>query len=377
MSGTWWGLPGPAEFVASAVDELRRGRSLQLCLPLLGCGGLRTEIGRSIAGIDGLLWEPIDLADEEGRPLELLYRRLAPGARPGTVRSAATLLDESQCRGAVVWVDGIRREQWPAWRAFLAEFESASRGRELTDRMMLVLALHGFSESEAAPSDVCLAVREWQGVVTAVDSWIYAARANRERGRSPTQRWLRVATVAHLAMWDPALADWLSDLSSAALLQPLDVLRHYANAQGWQAQESEPSWRLGSVGMWDGKTQLHTAWHAAKEDHQTVLRRVWKAQAQALMPFLEEKRSELLTELDTPIRARLPFTPKGADVAILDPRDLELGHIQTLIYGSGVDRGTWRRVDVLRRMRNCLTHFEVIPSEVLFAPTMAADFGPE
>lgn len=374
MSQVWWSLPGPAGFVDYIVEELRRGRSLQLCLPSIGCEGIKAQVGRLVGDIDGLVWESLDLDGDRGSPVDVLYRLMAPGAPPGTARNAKSLLDESECRGSVVWVDGIAHLAWPAWRAFLADFEAASRGRDLTDRTMLCLALRGWTSADAAASDVCLAVREWRGVVSSVDSWIHAARLNGDRGRSPTQRWLRVATIAQLSMWDPLLAEDLAGLTSAALLSPLERLRDYGRERGWDAQSGASGWRDGSEGTWDGRRCAHTAWLAAAGDEAPVRRRLWKAQAQALMPFLEEQRSELLVSLDAHIRGQLPFTPKGESEPIKEPHDLELGHIQTLIHDRGVHRQTWSKVDLLRRIRNSLTHFDLVPADLLFNRALADEF---
>jgi hypothetical protein len=113
-----------------------------------------------------------------------------------------------------------------------------------------------------------------------------------------------------------------------------------------------------------GEEKVHSAYLALDDPKGEVERRVWSAQVGVLLPFVEERRQELLARLDGVLR--VPFRTRFGE-EITDLRDLEIGHIESQLLTSplAVDPDVRRQVRRLREIRNSLAHLETLRPEVL------------
>jgi hypothetical protein len=86
-----------------------------------------------------------------------------------------------------------------------------------------------------------------------------------------------------------------------------------------------------------------------------------------LLPFVEERRQELLARLRH--HFEVPFRTANGEV-IEDVRDLEIGHIEYQLATRG--RAVPPEVRLLKRIRNCLAHQETVEPALVFQATAGA-----
>ncbi len=109
---------------------------------------------------------------------------------------------------------------------------------------------------------------------------------------------------------------------------------------------------------------MHSASLALKDFKGIIARRIWSAEVGVILPFVEERRQEILTHLAGVLR--VPFTTRFGEV-ISDVRDLEIGHIESQLINNGitVHPNVRRLVRRLREIRNCLSHLEPLSLDLL------------
>ena len=371
MGAPWWNLPGPAAFVQGIVEAWHRGQHTVVCLPLGVYPGLRKASREALEDQRRLHWSGHISAEDVGRsPRDYLQHELAPNTVHG---AAGDLLAGSLAKGGVLWVDGINHSSWPAWRRFMVELEAASRGLEPAERTIVAVAIEGLAVNEHPPSDVCLEVACWSGVVDSVDALIFASGLCRDSRRTDDDRFLRSLTVANLALWDGQAAEMLAGLRNEELLSPQGPLREYAESVGWAHAAPTERWEDGSCHSWHGRPVPHTAWLAQAGRLRELQRRHWKGQAQALLPFVEEERALIIER--TRRHLVVPYTPSDGNT-IHDCEQLEIGHLYSQIgQRFSVDANIRRKIRVLRDIRNALAHLEPVPVELIFDRALQGRFG--
>jgi hypothetical protein len=185
---------------------------------------------------------------------------------------------------------------------------------------------------------------------------------------------VRASVAASLALWDPGLCGMLLDQPTATLLDPLQAISAWATASGWSAtwtdSELESRGLLGDFGM--AEKRLHSGIHALRNEGREIQLRVWRGQVGVLLPFVEERRRDLLHAFGPWLT--LPYQPDRGD-AITDASDLELGHLYRMFAGDRRLAPECRAlIETLREMRNSLAHFVPVKAEQLHAPELA-DYG--
>jgi hypothetical protein len=181
---------------------------------------------------------------------------------------------------------------------------------------------------------------------------------------TPTQRQVAIAVIAGLALWDPSVSDYLTQESLGTILEPLPALETLAAAHGW-LPELELAWWNGSANPSGNKLQTHSAILALRHDQRLLNRRIWAAEISVMLPFVEERRHELLTQyrhmLHVPFRTRFGET-------IHDAWELEIGHIEAQLLGNDVNdvrESDKHLIRKLRQIRNALAHQEVLTLDQL------------
>jgi hypothetical protein len=179
------------------------------------------------------------------------------------------------------------------------------------------------------------------------------------------KRRLRTEIIAALALWDPVLADHLVSANLEDLLSPARLLSEFVLQEGWQIHPSGVcDWQAGFTNSFEGQDRLHSAVLSVKAMEDEIAHRVWSAEVAVLLPFVEEQRQILIRQLSCFLQ--VPFTTRFGDT-IDDVRDLEIGHIegQLATCRQPISRAVRRSVELLRAIRNCLSHQEVVPPSIL------------
>ena len=268
-----------------------------------------------------------------------------------------------------IWLDGVDSATWPASRQFLTEYAHTCRATSLVERTVFCVPLRGKLALDPPTEDICLALHRWYGVVNVLDASLLTAQVVQARGLSPLQKRIVVAIVAQLAQWDLTIVERLTSEDLRYLLRPTSILQEIALERGWSPADAEagPSdWHRGMADCVETEMQVHSAILALRDPPVQLGRRLWTAEVGVLLPFVEEQRQAILTELGAFLKT--PFKTRFGQT-ITDINDLEIGHISAQIVSDNlaVTPATRNLVRCLKDIRNALAHLEPIPVELLLA----------
>ena len=366
MGIRWWQLPGPAAFLARLVQDVREGNNVIVALPEHAPDGLDTALLRSLRDDGDWPWERLPneilLAEDVS---SALIRYFLPDFPPEARWNATALATASDFGGRIVWVEGITRTTWPTWRTFLTNYTHALRSREPYTRSLFIILLTGISDDATMVADVGLSVRTYRDCVDRLDLLFYTTHLLPMRPFTKIQRQVALHAIAHLALWDPAVADCLVDEPLETMLNPMVPLCRLADTRDWcQLNSRAPAWHCGVIDSLAGEgEQVHSAWLVLRGNRREIERRLWSAQVAVLFPYLEEQRRLLLNELKRYLQ--VPFKTRFGVVE--DVHDLELGHIEAQISERNLPLTLHKREHLarLRLIRNKLAHLEALGAELL------------
>lgn len=369
-SAQWWRMPGPEHFVGGVLEHLREGKNVVLCVPEHLPGGLGSAIVQGQPTPWNRSWQKLRApADSRAAPIDLLYQRFAPAARPDTLRRAASLAREPAFARQLIWLEGFSPHSWPAWRAFLEEYEHACRDQLPDERSLFCAKLSGELALQPPAPEIGLALARWDGVVSDIDTLLYTALVFPAQPLAGARRRVAISTVAALALWDPAVSDYLARQPLRAILQPGEPLARLAHARGWRADAACDPWACGREQRFGEQRRPHSAQLALCGQTDELERRVWVGQIAVLYPLLEERRRQFIHELADLLR--VPFQTRDGAI-IQHVYDLELGHI---VYQLGERRRAGLpdprldtiapQVSRLKTMRDLLAHFQALRDDQL------------
>jgi hypothetical protein len=367
MSLAWWHLPGARRFIEEAASDIRDGKNLILCLPPFAPEQFERALSEALSATDDWLSLSLDYAPSNAAPLDFLYSRFLPAEPPGQVRSLGKLLEN--LTGKIIWLaDAATCSNWAAWQDFLSDYQRACRHVPLYARTIFVVPLTSDLCTAAAPAeDVCLARREWRGALDEIDALLYSAALCRRPGLSPVKRRLAIALAANLAIWDLPLAERLADEPFENLLEPAVMLESLAAERGWH-ENTPHDWENGTLDYFGDAPQPHSAVIVLNGQQTILTRRVWSAQSSVLLPYVEERRQNLLGEFKDvlpPLLEKYPVTTRFNET-IRDIHDLEIGHLESLLGKQpAVAPERRREIENLRRIRNDLSHLRRVSPPLL------------
>jgi hypothetical protein len=368
MQHLWWQLPGPNQFVSQVVQDVRDGMNVVLCLPEHVPGGLAYAIRSALDGGGGWLWYTLDIHGHDSvEPVHVLYSRFVPEAPSDAIRNAKTLSQEETFAGKILWLEGLTANSWPAWKAFLTDYEHACRARSLLERTLFCVPLTGMLALDPPAENVCLSHHAWRGVVNHLDMLLFTSNLFQDRRMPALQKRVVTSIVTNLALWDPAVAERFTAEDLEHILHPVSILQEIARERGWHPIADNPSpclWSRGMVDLTEGEESVHSAALALADIQGTVIRRIWSAEVGVMLPFVEERRQEILAHIAGVLR--VPFTTRFGEV-ISDVHDLEIGHIESQLITNGikVHPDIRRLIQRLREIRNCLSHLDPLTLDLL------------
>ena len=369
MHGFWWHLPGPSRFVGSVAQTLREGGVVLVCVSDLCPHGLAEAVKEELSDS---IWEWTHLRfthDTARSPLELMFQRFASDETPETPRSLRTLVNHAAFRGRVLWLDNVAHEGWESWKVFLQEYAQTCRSLSSLDRTRLCVCLRGVLSLDTPPEDVAFAVLRWRGVVTFLDSLIFAAQIPANAHFSPMERQVARFVAAYISMWDPQLAANLMLQELECILDPSSFLKAYSVEHGWCSEllgePAERLWARGLVDDFDGAERPHSATLILANNADAtreLRRRAWKGQVQTLWPFVEEKRQELLQRFSKVLK--VPFETRFGG-CIEHIADLEVGHIVYQLSQLNVGPEELQFIETLAQIRNELAHLRLVSMDLV------------
>lgn len=364
MDRLWWELPGPKHFISQIVEDLRDGENVVTCLPEHAPKGLFDAVKLALGRDSGGFWHEVHVEDGQADPVDVLLKRFVREQKADAIWNAKTLSQNESFSGRFIMLDVLSASAWPAWKEFLEEYAHACRSQLILDRTLFLVLLAGELALDPPKEDVCLSHREWQGIVDRLDMLLFTSTIFRKRRMSALQKEVATSVIANIALWDPMVAQRLAYESIERILNPQPVLQQIAKERNWceTGLTTSPSWCTGTRDLFNGQKKIHSACLAFDDKHQEIRRRIWRGQVGVMLPFVEEKRQDFLTELG----AILSVPYESPDRVIANRLDLEIGHIASQIGSNrNVPRETRQLVYRLRDIRNSLAHLEPLPHEEL------------
>lgn len=353
-------------FVSQIVQDLRDGKNIILCLPEHLPDGLASTVRDDLG--EGWDWRRLYLKDEDrAEPVHLLFSEFVRQISPDTIRNTRTLSQHEDFAGKIIWLEGMTKSIWPAWKKFLTDYEQPCRSIPQLVRTVFCVPLVGELALQPPAEELCLSLHHWHGIVDRLDMLLLTASLFQEKPLRDLQKQVAISVVANLALWDYELSESLASEKLEKILSPVAIFQEFARERGWCPAHGKPlscSWHGGMRDFIDGQEKIHSAALIFNDSGlKEIARRIWSAQVGVMLPFVEERRQDILERLKGVLK--VPFqTDFGV---ISDWQDLEIGHIEYQISNNGivVNSNIIRLVRRLKEIRNSLSHLEPISSELL------------
>jgi len=411
----WWTLPGNRRYLDSLVDALSEGQSVIINLAALAPQGIETALEQLLAERD-YRTSRVSLPEEPpALPTSWLYEQLIHDLPVEKARDIHALGSEPTLAGQVILLSVRDGANATAWTQFVSQAQAALRLRSVWERPFFILVARQQPPSRLPPPDSGLLVRHYlpspqrhelrylcSGFIAAQSdldlfqelrlelvihlgmwdaalchelrylcSGFIAAQSDLDLFQE-----LRLELVIHLGMWDAALCQDLSRQPLRELLNPMSLLRSWAEALGWNAgdtvEDRTAETRLsGRSGTFTGGNLAHSAMAALRGDQREINRRLWKAQIAVIFPYIEERRAYWVEK--TRHLLRPPFQT-GPDSKVNSAEDLEIGQLLYFIRARGQENafGSLREVIWLKEARHKLAHLEVLDAAFLENSAVAA-----
>ena len=342
-----WTLPGPARFALRVERALRDGANVVIRFPVATPAGFGQHVRSRLQES----WRCTVFRPEPAIPPSLnLRERFAPRLPNEWNPTLLDLCEHEDFQGRLVWLEGVGRmdgADCSAWKRFLVDYSQASRSVPEFERTLFVAVIEGAPPADPPPEDVTLKCFDWRGVVDEIDLLLAAHERLHSRDAGPVMRSLLATIVAHVASWDPDVAELLLDAGCDAILDPVSLLQSVAKGKGWTS-ETDACWELGTA---SGNGVLHAALASLDDPPRDLRRRVWSAQASVLLPSIAGWRWDLLLRHRTLIAEHLKREGKPED-----PLDLDIGELTGMVQRPGFDHEVRRDVRRMNRWRNELAH---------------------
>ena len=349
----WWDMPGPSRFVGKVADRALGDASgvVGLVLPDPRPEGLLDAVVSRIEGSSGARVTRVDArAGLRGRSATTLLA--ASAGIVARVRTVEEFVGSPEASGRVFLVDGIARDDWDAWAIFLTLLK-AERGRGVSLLApSVVVAVPTAVPSEEYRSAVG-AVLRWQGVVSRIDTELYAERECAWPDDSLLSR-VAVSVVVETAGWDPSMVRTLSRLPPEDQIDPRERILAVGDLPGSRT----PSWSNGLVDRWDGMAFAHTLCLRGASARR-LDERIWRAHVRVVFPFLDMVRRAFAAKSARRVYASLPLvkTFHARQVTYDHPHQLEL-HDLNEILRDDLSRREATLLSACKYLRRQMAHAE-------------------
>lgn len=403
LTGNTLQVPSIQQFLAEVIASLMQHRSVLVLVP----PALAPE--EVWASLRAQLWQrsldfiELSLLDgpEQPTPLAALVSGLGfEWPKPTMPRTLTNFMDSASLPEIIYIADLDQAFDTigDAWIAFLAQWAMAMQGRigQSASAHALCLITPAASVLGKVPdSNVYLAVHWWGGFPSALETHLLCRLNGDDQPWDARARW-REHLLASLAGSDLQLIRFLWDdlhLSPGAVTHQLEL---FAEQQGWTAPQlqawganalvdrpiplrvrrnwSPPTslqelWAHGAISATlERGLELHSAAVAALGRTDQIRHRLWRGQAEILLPLIDHTRlafCNLLTETysaDWPLRWCLPDTEKERAEVQADPLACGWGHLEHLLKRGHIRTfADWLSLSSRARyIRNELAHYRPI-----------------
>lgn len=354
-----WNLPGPSHFLDQAVAALRDGCSLLLPVPAHGLDGLSKALEGRLHDDNWNVAPTVE--DDGGDPVGQMFSALGLD-EGGNQRRTVSLLRQLLKPGQVVLVDRVRPCSWIAWKQFIGEYELASRSVGMCERPLIVLFTEGVALLEMPETAVALRVLAWNNMVGELDVLLFVTSLLRNNRKPGYELRLTGRMISRLALWDLAIAAYLTKRKPEDLFHPAAVLNDASHELGMPAG-LDRTWQSGGLQCFDDVQCAHPFLIVREGDPQQELTmRLWAAQATEVLPALELQRRSLVRRM-----RKLGATPIDmAGITYDDLNDMEIGPLSHVAHSQRLSNDIRQTAEKLKRLRNKLAHLDALDVDDVF-----------
>ncbi|ANY81307.1 hypothetical protein BB934_26355 [Microvirga ossetica] len=368
MVADFWNLSGPANFVERVASRMLSSPKgiLGVTVPSARPRGFKEAIMEAARERGGGRVVHVNAQDRSfDRSIPHGLAR-AGGIRDTSIHSVPAFADLPGLSAASFLIDGVDRDAWGRWSAFLRSFAAASQradasmdaAQRLSPRLIVLLPV------DLPRSDVSFLFgkdeMQWRAYVTPVDTRTYVTRLMRQDGGESLLDRVAAETVIRLAGWDGEMIRLLAHRDPEELADPIALLSDLPGL------DMHPTWGNGLIDEWDGSPFIHSLACRPAIEHPTLKRRIWLAQSHALTPFVGEVIDFFADRYGAILAPDLPYaveTRKGIK-HIHALRDLEASHLYHLL-NERIPKLEATFLKSVAAVRNTVAHHNVVPADHL------------
>jgi len=354
----WWILPNPRLFLDAIEHAIKNERCLIIEWPEFGPDGLVRCIENRLAELGGFSLYKTSWCERrpDDTPTSFLNREMLHPRSRITMPSAETIVNAEELQESVIFVEEIDPSSVEAWQLFIKVFATVRSGSRLEIPPTVCLTIPAQTTSLNDPH---IKTIQWLGRAQSSDISSYVTMISPSRGRSPIEQELKNSIISQLSGYDPKLASFLSDLELEELLHPEEAIERFASEQRFSRETNIES--DGWLVKLDDEDFIHTAYLTLFDDGQRIIKkRVLKGQIIALLPRLEDIRLRIALAFKDLIKLPIDQMYGDEKTQIKDIEDVEFGHMWRQLRRTKVSRNVLNFVNDCRKLRNKLSHGELI-----------------
>jgi len=379
----WWDLRWSKRFLSELFENFRTGKNSIIYLPEFFINDLDSILRINIETIYrdkfSRTWYSLDLnsvKNNSDSPINIVSQYFDLNSR-----NIKFIVDNKMFMDKIIWIPCINNNLWQNWKEFIEEYADYCRNHGESDRdTIFCIKLQGNNKFDF-PSNPIIKNYTWQDYVIKqkliddiFDIYFFTASIF-NKNFSGLKKKLIISTIAHLALWDPEVSDRLMD--NGDIENPFPVLENIAKERKWDSIDSNSSeaWDKGIKNRIDGKEKIHSAYLAIQKGIQELNIRIWNAQMEVLLPFIEQKRKELLDKLINQLKPPFSVKRDGETVSLNNIYDLRIGDIPWQITEkekkseyfrySNDAKFVKKSATILSSIRNALAHIEPLNEELM------------
>ena len=369
---TPWSLPGPLKYLGIISEHISQGRCIAVARPTSIDMGWETALDRAISDSGRFLYrvpdDHLNIEDPQRMIERLILKKDGGPVLDGRNFVAACGVAAEQQMLPVLSIAFSDERLFRKWSDHVELLERWQRIALERDRLIVLLERTGLPGEIPGRKDPIYVNLGWPWPFEEMDMAVWS-HVCRQETKGVCGR-LSVILASTLAGYDPELCLRLAEQDLDALLEPLPILKEYAQHRGWDSQTPSNPW-IGTQGFLNGRPIPHAAWEAVKAPREPdYLRRIWSAQISVVLPEIEEMRRKFIRKHEKSLI--LPWVAKDERDTISLPSECEVGHLYAMVCGSRhngrkmfVPQEDFDWIKCLWKCRNQHSHLEPLNREMI------------
>ena len=294
-SSLYWSLPGPQNFCRKVTDAARVARALILSFPQnMPANPIRSpELERALANAN--IESPVTLRISDGMNISV-----GIGTQFNTPNiSAQALAHHNHGAQHAIILQAIGKRAQEQCEKYVGEFVSSINDSDGDVRLIIAISSGEYTADEATGGIQIIAFDGWLNP-SEIEAYVSMRMVNYT---GPGSTSLYKHLVTEFSSFDPNLAETLSQMEPSHLLNLPKSLSDVmgANPLRW----SRHSWLNGTLSQANHEMHPLHEWYCATHSgansaamQKAAQRRYWRACLKSIIPWLEERRHQVLDVLD-------------------------------------------------------------------------------